>query len=181
MVQFGFGPAFVFLLQHRLPIDLMRAGWRPWASVMGTNLAIALGALALASVVGWGPLLVVQVAMVAVAASVGVWLFYVQHQFEETFWARGEGWKLHEAALHGSSFYDLPAPLRWLTANIGVHHVHHADSRIPSYRLHDVLERHPELRSLGRITLRESLRCVRLALWDEARGRMVSFREARAA
>ena len=180
LVQFGFGPAFVFLIQHRVPVDLMRAGWRPWASAMGTNLAAAVCGAAVASIVGWGPLLLVHLPTVAIGASIGVWLFYVQHQFEETFWARSEGWKLHEAALHGSSHYDLPGPLRWLTANIGIHHVHHADSRIPSYRLPDVLRAHPELKGVGRITLADSFRCVRLALWDESRGRMVSFSEARA-
>ena len=88
---------------------------------------------------------------------------------------------MHEAALHGSSHYDLPGVLRWFTANIGVHHVHHLCSRIPYYRLPQVLRNHPELRGVGRLTLGASLRCVRLALWDEDGKRMVGFREARAA
>ena len=87
------------------------------------------------------------------AASIGVWLFYVQHQFEDTSWASDADWNLHEAALHGSSHYDLPAFLRWFTANIGVHHVHHLCSRIPYYRLPRVLRDHPELRDVGRLTL----------------------------
>ena len=91
------------------------------------------------------------------AASIGVWLFYVQHQFEETFWVRQRAWTQHEAALHGSSHYDLPAILRWFTANIGVHHVHHLCSRIPYYRLPRVLRDHPELARLGRLTLRREL------------------------
>lgn len=108
-------------------------------------------------------------------------MFYVQHQFEHTTWANDESWSLHDAALYGSSHYDLPAFLRWFTADIGVHHVHHLCSRIPFYRLSRVLREHPELRDVGRLTLLESFRCVRLALWDERQGRLVSFREARAA
>ena len=87
------------------------------------------------------------------AASIGVWLFYVQHQFEDTLWAESRDWDLHEAALHGSSHYDLPALLRWFTANIGIHHVHHLCSRIPYYRLPRVLRDHPELGDIGRLTL----------------------------
>jgi len=113
------------------------------------------------------------------AASIGVWLFYVQHQFEETFWAETPAWNLHEAALHGSSHYELRSVLRWFTANIGVHHVHHLCSRISFYRLPRVLHEHPELRAIGRITLMQSLACVRLALWDESNQRMISFSDLR--
>jgi omega-6 fatty acid desaturase (delta-12 desaturase) len=109
-----------------------------------------------------------------------VWLFYVQHQFEETLWAKGDSWDRHDAALHGSSHYDLPPVLRWFTANIGVHHVHHLCSRIPFYRLGQVLRDHPELRDVSRLTLLESFRCVRLVLWDEAEKRLISIKELRA-
>ena len=112
-------------------------------------------------------------------SSAGIMLFYVQHQFEDTFWSDGADWSMHEAALHGSSHYDLPRPLRWLTANIGIHHVHHLASRIPFYRLTQVLRDQPELRDIGRLTLLESFRCVRLVLWDESRRRLVSFRQLR--
>jgi hypothetical protein len=101
----------------------------------------------------------------------------VQHQFERTFWAHEDGWSFQEAALHGSSHYDLPGILRWFTANIGVHHVHHLCSRIPCYRLPRVLREHPELRFVSRLALLQSFQCVRLALWDESRRRLVSFRE----
>ena len=104
----------------------------------------------------------------------------MQHQFEHTTWASDQAWNLHDAALYGSSYYDLPAFLRWFTADIGVHHVHHLCSRIPFYRLSRVLREHPELRSISRLTLLDSMRCVRLVLWDEAQGRLISFREARA-
>ena len=125
------------------------------------------------------PFLLVHIPVVLLAAAGGVWLFYVQHQFEETRWAPSNTWSMHEAALHGSSHYDLPGWLRWFTANIGIHHVHHLSSVIPYYRLSAVLRDHPELRDVGRLTLRQSLGCVKLVLWDEARQRLVSFKEAR--
>jgi omega-6 fatty acid desaturase (delta-12 desaturase) len=131
--------------------------------------------------VGTRPFLLVHVPITLLAASIGVWLFYVQHQFEETFWARSGTWTMPEAALHGSSHYDLPPIMRWFTANIGVHHVHHLCSRIPYYRLGHVLRDHPELGDVGRITLLQSIVCVRLVLWDEARRRMITFRQLRAA
>jgi omega-6 fatty acid desaturase (delta-12 desaturase) len=114
-------------------------------------------------------------------ASAGVWLFFVQHQFEGTVWETDEHWDIQYAALRGSSHYDLPAVLRWLTANIGVHHVHHLNARIPFYRLRTVLNDHPELKSMGRLTLWESFKCVKLALWCETRKRLISFRELQTA
>ncbi|MBN9018039.1 MAG: fatty acid desaturase [Rhizobiales bacterium] len=176
LVMFGIGPAYLFLLQYRLPIGLMREGWRPWASAMGTNLAIIAVAAFLIWLVGLGPFLMIQLPIVAVAGSIGVWLFYVQHQFEGTFWARPPEWTHQEAALHGSSYYVLPGFLRWMTANIGLHHIHHLASRIPYYNLPKVLRTHPELGSIGRVTLSDSLRTVRLVLWDERRRQMVPFK-----
>jgi omega-6 fatty acid desaturase (delta-12 desaturase) len=178
VVMFGVGPAFLFFLQHRLPIGQMCAGWRPWFGTIATNAAIALLAGLMISVVGIGPFLAIHLPVTLLAASIGVWLFYVQHQFGDVVWTSGEDWTLLEAALRGSSHYDLPAPLRWLTANIGVHHVHHLSSRIPSYRLSQVLRDHPELRSIGRVTIAESFRSIRLTLWDEALKRLVTFSEA---
>jgi len=160
---------------------LMREGWRPWASTMATNLAIALTAALLIWLIGIKAFLLIHLPILLLAASVGVWLFYVQHQFEHTTWANDQEWSLHEAALHGSSHYDLPAFLHWFTANIGVHHVHHLNSRIPYYRLPRVLRDHPELRNVGRLTLLQSFGCVRLVLWDETQRRLVSFRELRTA
>jgi len=175
LVMFGLGPAYLFLVQHRFPVGLMRKGWQPWVSTMVTNLAIALLVAAMIWLVGVGPFLLVHLPITLLAASIGVWLFYVQHQFEDTSWADASAWSLHEAALHGSSHYDLPHVLRWFTANIGVHHVHHLCSRIPFYRLPQVLRDHPELSKIGRLTLVESLSCVRLVLWDESRQRLISF------
>jgi acyl-lipid omega-6 desaturase (Delta-12 desaturase) len=176
-VMFGVGPAYLFVLKHRLPAGLMRSSWHFWLSTMATNLAIAILAATMIWSVGLGSFLLVQLPITLLAGSIGVWLFYVQHQFEDTFWARDEGWNFHEAALHGSSHYDLPNVLRWFTANIGVHHVHHLCSRIPYYRLPRVLQDHPELVAVGRLTLPESLRCVSMVLWDERRRRLISFRE----
>jgi omega-6 fatty acid desaturase (delta-12 desaturase) len=129
--------------------------------------------------IGLEALLLVHLPIILIAASIGVWLFYVQHQFEHTKWEGQQGWDMREAALYGSSHYDLPHVLRWLTANIGVHHVHHLCSRIPFYRLMRVMRDHPALRTVSRLTLFDSIRCARLALWDESRGRLVPFRALR--
>jgi omega-6 fatty acid desaturase (delta-12 desaturase) len=144
---------------------------------MGTNIAIAAVVIGTMWFVGWRSFLLVHLPITLLAASIGVWLFYVQHQFEETFWATEPTWTMPHAALHGSSHYDLPGVLRWFTANIGIHHVHHLCSRIPYYRLKGVLRAHPELAKVGRLTLMQSLRCVPLVLWDEEQRRLISFRE----
>jgi len=178
-VLFGVAPAFLFLLQQRLPIGLMRAGWRPWLSTMATNLAIAALATLVISAVGLGPFLLVHLPITLLGATVGVWLFYVQHQFEHTYWRNERDWNLHEAALRGSSHYELPNVLRWFTANIGVHHIHHLCSRIPFYRLPATLREFPDLASNGRLTLSQSLACVGLVLWDEQRRRLISLSECR--
>jgi acyl-lipid omega-6 desaturase (Delta-12 desaturase) len=179
IVMFVIGPAWLFLLGHRVPPGQLRKHWQSWASAMGTNLAIALCFGAMMWLVGVQTFLMIHLPIVMIAASIGVWLFYVQHQFEETYWADTREWSLKEAALHGSSHYDLPQPLRWISANIGIHHVHHLMSRIPFYRLPEVLAAHPHLSEVGRITLADSFRTVRLKLWDEEQLRLVSFREAR--
>jgi len=181
LVMFGLGPAFVFFLMQRLPIGLMRQGWRPWASVLGNSAAIVVGLGALIWLFGPAPVLVINIVTMLLAATIGVWLFYIQHQFEGASWVRNGEWNRDAAALTGSSHYDLPPVLRWFTANIGVHHVHHLSSRIPFYQLPRVLKDHPELRPMSRVGMWESFRCARLALWDEAERRLVSFREARLA
>ncbi len=178
VVMFGIGPAYLFLLRHRLPLGPTRGSWRPWASAMATNAAIAATLVGLMATLGVGSVLIVQVPITLTAGAIGVWLFYVQHQFDGTVWDRNDTWDFHKAALQGSSHYDLPPVLRWFTANIGIHHVHHLCGRIPYYRLPEVLRDHPELAAMGRVTLRQSLRSVRLALWDEAGHRLVSFRDA---
>lgn len=181
IVLFILGPALLFIFQQRFPVSMMRgAGWRGFVSVMGTNVAIGLIAWGIVSLVGLEQFLMVEVPIIAIAASVGVWLFYIQHQFEDTFWLKTGEWNVHDAALYGSSHYDLPGFLPWLTANIGVHHVHHLYSRIPYYKLPQVLRDFPELATVHRITLMESFRCIKLRLWDEGQKRLVSFSEAAA-
>jgi omega-6 fatty acid desaturase (delta-12 desaturase) len=179
LVMFGVGPAWLFICQYRLPFGMMRAGVLPWTSTIATNLCIALLAAALIWLMGIGPFLMVQMPITLIAATTGVWLFYVQHQFEETHWSEGESWSFQQAALHGSSHYELPFVLRWITGNIGIHHVHHLSSKVPFYRLPQILRDYPELRETGRITFLQSLGCIRLALWDEHAKRLVSFRGAR--
>ena len=180
LVMFGVGPLYLFMLRNRLPFGLMRHR-RYWISAMGTNLVIVLALSVIAYAGGWQPLVLIFLPSVLTAASVGVWLFYIQHQFEDTRWEQSEDWQVHEAALHGSSHYDLPPVLRWITANIGIHHVHHLYSRIPFYRLPQVLRDHAELVECSRMTLGESLRCARLHLWCEAERKLVSFSTARRA
>jgi omega-6 fatty acid desaturase (delta-12 desaturase) len=179
LVMFGLGPAFVFFIQQRVPVGLMREGWRPWVSTIGNSLAALIGCALLVWLVGLAPVLIINALTMLIAATIGVWLFFVQHQFEGVAWARHSDWRREDAALLGSSHYDLPPVLRWLTANIGIHHVHHLSSRIPFYRLTEVLSDHPELKGISRIGLRESLKCIPLALWDEAGQKLVSFGDLR--
>ncbi len=177
LVMFGLGPAYLFLLRHRLPVGAMRGGRMPWVSTLSTNLAIMVISVGLIYLVGWKAFLLIQIPVTLLASSAGVWLFFVQHQFEETYWDKTPAWERSAAALHGSSYYDLPPFLMWITGYIGVHHLHHLSSRIPFYRLPTVLSDYPELKNIGRLTFWESLRCVRLTLWDEAERRLISFRE----
>lgn len=177
-VLFVIGPAHLFILQHRLPVGFMRDGAMPWLSTMATNAATAAVYSLLIWLVGFKAFVLVQLPVTLLAASVGVWLFYVQHQFEDTHWDDDDNWKMHDAALHGSSFYVLPPLLRWFTANIGMHHVHHLCSRIPYYKLPRVMAEIPHFQNIGRLTLMESLRCVRFSLWDENQRALVSFDDA---
>ncbi|WP_283638025.1 fatty acid desaturase [Marinovum algicola] len=178
LVLFGLGPGYLFFLQNRLPLGLMETA-RYWISAMCTNAAI----LALLGLIFWFgglmPILLIFLPSTLLAATAGVWLFYVQHQFETTHWEAEEDWQLHDAALHGSSHYVMPAVLQWLSANIGIHHVHHLHSRIPFYRLPRVLRDHADLATGNRMTIRESFQNARLHLWDEDSRRLLSFREAR--
>ena len=171
----GLGPLYVFIIKYRLPVDLLRRHPGALISVMATNAAICGLMSGLVLWRGVTEALMVQTPIVLLSSLAGVWLFYVQHQFEHTYWRRNDDWDFHEAGIRGSSYYDLPQPLRWLTADIGIHHIHHLSSRIPNYRLRECLADYAELREVRRITLRDSLTCVRLALWDEGAGRLIRF------
>ena len=177
IVLFGIGPAFIFFLKQRLPFEALRKGWAPWISTLGTNAGIAALLGGLIYFVGWRDVLIIQCAVIVIGATAGVWLFYVQHQYEETLWERKEDWDREHLALQGSSFYDLPKPLMWLTGNIGIHHVHHLSSRIPFHRLPQIMKDYPELKNIGRLTFWESIKCVKLSLWDENSKQLISFRQ----
>ena len=178
-VIFGPGAAFHFLIKHRFPWDVPRAWKREWRSVWWTNAALA-GIVALAwATIGLDRFLLVQVPVTLCACALGVWLFYVQHQFDEAYWHWHEDWNYFDAGLHGSSHLRLPKPLQWLTANIGLHHVHHLSARIPNYRLQRCHDENPELWVAPKMTIRDGLKTLNLALWDEGRRRLISFREYR--
>jgi len=180
-VLFVLGGAYQFVIKHRFPFDIPANWKKEWASVMGTNLAIA-GVVLLA---WWGigleRFLLVQVPIVVLMGIVGIWLFYVQHQFEDTYWRKNPEWSFHRAAMEGSSFYDLPRVLHWFTGNIGFHHIHHLASRIPNYHLQACLREVPETQEVTRLTFWGSLRCARLHLWDEDSARLVAFGDIPAA
>ena len=178
VVLFGLGPSYLFLLQNRIPLGLM-AKARYWVSAMGTNLSILAALAVIFYFGGLMSILLIFLPTTLLAATAGMWLFYVQHQFETTQWDEEPDWDLHDAAFHGSSHYVLPRPLQWLSANIGIHHVHHLYSRIPFYRLPEVLRDHAVLAQGNRMTIRESLANARLHLWDEKTRRLLSFAQAR--
>jgi omega-6 fatty acid desaturase (delta-12 desaturase) len=173
------GPFFEFAIRQRLPLDTPMSWKREWMSVLGTNVSLAAVLLVMAQTLGLGAFALVHMPVLLISGGLGIWLFYVQHQFEDTYWEHHEGWDYYRAGIEGSSYYDLPAVLHWFTGNIGYHHVHHLSSRIPNYRLRECLEENPELSKVTRITVRESLRCARLKLWDEKQRRLIGFRELR--
>lgn len=177
IVLFGLGPGYLFFLQNRLPLGLM-AGVKYWVSAMATNMSIFVALGLMLYFGGIMPILLIFLPTTLLAATAGVWLFYVQHQFETTHWESEEDWQLHDAALQGSSHYILPKALQWLSANIGIHHVHHLYSRIPFYRLPEVLRNHSELAGENQMTIRESFANARLHLWDEKSKRLLSFAQA---
>jgi acyl-lipid omega-6 desaturase (Delta-12 desaturase) len=177
VVMLLLGPIFHFVLKHRYPWDVPRDWKGAWASIWWTNACLA-GILILAAfTIGLGSFLMVQLPITVMSGAAGILLFYVQHQFEEAYWHRRPDWDFFEAAVYGSSHLVLPRPLQWLTASIGVHHVHHLSSRIPNYRLQECLDANPELQQATRITLRDTARLFRLTLWDEETQRMIGFRD----
>jgi omega-6 fatty acid desaturase (delta-12 desaturase) len=173
-VMLGIGPIYQFVAKHRLPIGLPWRWRKAWVSVALNNVALAALVACLWAAFGWPVLLAVHLPVVMLAGAAGVWLFYVQHNFEEGYWVHRQSWDPHRAAIDGSSFYDLPAPLRWFTANIGYHHIHHLSPQIPNYRLraaHDCVR----LPGVRRLSLWQSFSCARMKLWEEKTGRMVGY------
>lgn len=176
---FGFGVPAYFILLQRTPWMHALPPRDSWKSVMGLNIGLVLFYAPLVYAFGWSNVLFVVLPIVHIASAVGGWLFFIQHQFEEAHWEKADSWDFQVAALLGSSFYDLPRVLNWFTGNIGLHHIHHLNSMIPNYRLQACLDASPELKSINRMTLRESFACARLLLWDDTRKRMISFAEYR--
>jgi omega-6 fatty acid desaturase (delta-12 desaturase) len=178
-VMFIVGPAYHFMINHRIPVIIPPEWKQERLSILLNDLVLA-GILAAASyTVGLWPFLQVQLPVSIVTACVGVWLFYVQHQFEGTYWRKDENWDLTQASLEGSSYFKLPAVLQWITGNIGFHHIHHLNSRIPNYNLPKAMKENPVLQEkVTTLTIWKSFKCASLALWDEERGKLVGFAAA---
>ena len=177
LVMFGLGPIFAMIIGPRIVAKGARERMR--RSVIGTNLALAVIVGALCWSIGWLDYLLVFAPAALLAGSIGIWLFYVQHQFEDAYWEDAGDWSYADAALRGSSFLKLPPPLRFCTGNIGYHHVHHLNARIPNYNLRRAHEENPIFHEVPTLSLWDGLRAVSLKLWDEDRGRMVTFAQAR--
>ena len=169
------GPLYQFFFRFRFPVPIAIARRREWISVIGTNLALAAMLWIAAETIGLRRFTLVHLPITWLGGSIGLWLFYVQHQFERTYWAHDDEWSFEAASVAGSSYLDLPPILRWFTANIGLHHVHHLAPRIPNYRLTDTLDVHPVLARATRLTLTDGLKSLRLKLWDEDSQQLVGL------
>src|SRR2546430_3649608 len=173
--QLATGAVLHFFVRHRLPTIVPREWTRERRSIFWTDVGLVAAIALMGTLVGFREFALVQLPVTLLSTSLGVWLFYVQHQFEPTYWEHDERWAYDAAALQGSSYYRLPRLLQWATGNIGLHHIHHLHPRIPNYRLQQALDDHAELRQVPTLTLWESLRCVRLTLWDERARKLVPF------
>lgn len=177
-VHFLIIPLFLFLILYRFPIHKQKK--RERRSILHTNIALAALIVGMGLLIGFREFAILQLSVLTITTIVGVWLFYVQHQYEGVYWQKHENWDYATAAVEGSSFYNLPTVLHWFTGNIGYHHIHHLSPRIPNYNLKAC---HAEINmfNVTSITLRESLKSLRFRLWDEANNRLISFGELKQA
>jgi acyl-lipid omega-6 desaturase (Delta-12 desaturase) len=176
---FVIGPSLHFILRNRFTVGLPSNWRRERRSVHGTNIALAGMVLVACWTIGPAAFFSVHLPVVALAASIGSWLFFVQHQYEQAYWEPDDRWDFLRSSLEGSSYYRLPRVLQWFTGNIGFHHIHHFDSRIPNYHLAACLTAVPQFHRVVTLGFWESMKCHRFKLWDEHRRQMVTFREAR--
>ena len=177
VVMFGLGPVFAMVIGPRIAPRAQRPTLRH--SVLGLDLALLIVVGGLCAWIGVGHFLLAWAPAALMAGSAGIWLFYVQHQFEEAYWKRHDDWTFAEAALQGSSYLKLPKILQFFTANIGLHHIHHLNARIPNYNLQRALDENEVFQHAPTLTFTDGLRCVRLKLWDEDQRRLVTFAQAR--
>ncbi|OXM84829.1 fatty acid desaturase [Paenibacillus rigui] len=174
-VMFLIGPIYIFLIDYRF--NRKRAGWKERLNTYITNLSIAGGAGTLSWLIGWQEFLLVQGPIFFISGMLGIWLFYVQHTFEETYYENEDEWDYVKAALQGSSYYKLPKLLHWITGNIGFHHIHHLSPRVPNYYLETVHNTNPVLRDVQTITLKSSLRSLKFRVWCEQSKRFLSYKD----
>ena len=175
---FGIAPIIQFVIVNRLPNK--KTNKKEHFHIQFTNVVMIALILILCFTIGWKEFLMVQLPILYLASAKGVWLFYVQHQYEDVMWARSKDWDHKKLALHGSSFLKLPGILKWFTGNIGFHHIHHLNPKIPNYRLEKCHEATPEFKEIEPITIASSVKYLKLRLWDEQNNQLVTFKEAQA-
>lgn len=174
-VLFILAPLAIFLVYQRFPSP--RAKGKDRTSVMRMNIALALMVAGMCWLCGWQNYLLMQIPVTLFAGMAGIWMFYVQHQYEDVYWEHRENWDYTTAALEGSSFYKLPRIFQWFTGNIGFHHIHHLGSKIPNYYLERCHYSHPMFYTVKPLTFLESLKCMKLRLWDEDRRKLIGWKE----
>ena len=177
IVMFLFGASYLFILRQRFTTRIPRGWRRERRSVHATNFGIAMMIALAWYTIGLPTFLMIHLPIVMLGAATGSWLFFVQHQFEDAYWQPHHSWEFTRSALEGSSYYRLPRVLQWFTGNIGFHHIHHLDSRIPNYNLPACYDAEPALQQAVTLGIRDSLKCTAMKLWDERRQRMVTFAE----